>query len=266
MTEHEMVQRLLSIKDQAPVLIDAEKSALVVVDVQRFFARPEYPFAQAFEKMVPGVTAEYFRRVNSTVLPSIQRLLACFRTRKLPIIYFAVGCHAPDGRDLPQWMREFDEVSLMLNGQRLCPPVGHPSGAIEDRVAPVPGDLVLTKSSSGPLASTNLEQVLRNMGIHSLVVCGLTTAVCVTQTAREMADLGFPVIVAEDACTELSEESHRAALFTFALTFGRVRPTAQIVELFGAAVGKAEPGAPPNGGPATPLGNLQVIEGPPSVS
>ena len=153
---------------------------------------------------------------------------------------------SPDGRDLPGWMREFDEVSLMLNGQRVCPPVGDPSGAIEARVAPLPGEVVLTKSSSGPLASTNLEQVLRNMGVRSLVVCGLTTAVCVSQTAREMADLSFQVIVAEDACTELSAESHRAALLTFALTFGRVRPTGQIVELFGAAEARAEPDAAPD--------------------
>lgn len=241
MTEPEMIQELLRLKDQAPVSVDAEKSALVVVDVQRFFARPEYPFAQAFEKMVPGVTAGYFQRVTATVLPSIQRLLACFRTRKLPVIYFAVGCHTPDGRDLPRWMREFDEVSLMLNGRRVCPPVGDPSGAIEDCVAPIPGEIVLTKSSSGPLASTNLEQVLRNLRVRTLVVCGLTTAVCVSQTAREMADLGFEVIVAEDACTELSDESHRAALLTFALTFGRVRPTAQIVELFSAAESKTGP-------------------------
>src|SRR5262249_52904829 len=153
--EHEKVQELLRIKDQAPVVVDAEKSALVVLHVQRFFARPEYPFAQAFEKMVPRVTAEYFRRVNTTVLPGIQRLLACFRARKLPIIYSAVGCHAPDGGDLPGWMREFDEVSMMLTGQRVGPPVGDPSGAIEDCVAPQPGEVVLTKSSSGPAASTN---------------------------------------------------------------------------------------------------------------
>ena len=48
-TEHEKVQEILRLKDQAPVVVDPEKSALVVVDVQRFFARPEYPFAQAFE-------------------------------------------------------------------------------------------------------------------------------------------------------------------------------------------------------------------------
>ena len=232
MNEHEMLQQLLHIKDQAPVSVDPEHTALIVVDVQRFFARPEYPFAQAFEKMVPGVTAGYFQRVEDTVLPNIERLLICFRLRLLPVVYFAVGCRAPEGRDLPVWMREFDDVSLMLNGQRVCPPVGDPSGAIEERVAPLPGEIVLTKSSSGPGASTNLQQILRNMGVRSLVVCGLTTAVCVSQSAREMADLGFQVIVAEDACTELSDESHRAALFTFALTFGRVRPTVEIVELF----------------------------------
>src|SRR4051794_12356702 len=172
MTEHEKALELYRIKDQAPVGIDAEHTALVVVDVQRFFARPEYPFAQTFEKMVPGVTADYFRRVNAAVLPNIQRLLVCFRAQSLPVIYFAVGCHAPDDRDLPVWMRDFDDVSLMLNGQRACPPVGDPSGAIEDRVAPLPLEMVLNKSSSGPGASTNLEQVLRNLGVRSLVVCG----------------------------------------------------------------------------------------------
>src|SRR5262249_56415428 len=141
------------------------------------------------------------------VLPNLQRRRACFRAGKLPIVCFGVGSHAPEGRDRPGWMREFDGVSLMLNGQRVCPPVGDPSGAIEDGVAPLPGEVVLTKSSSGPGASTNLEQVLRNMGLRSLVVCGLTTAVCVSQTARELADLGFQVIVAEDGCTELSDES-----------------------------------------------------------
>jgi len=54
-----------------------------------------------------------------------------------------------------------------------------------------------------------------NAGINSRVVCGLTTAVCVTQTARETADRRFRVIVAEDDCAEMSEEMRRAALFAF---------------------------------------------------
>ncbi len=71
---------------------------------------------------------------------------------------------------------------------------------------------MLNKTSSGPLNSTKLDQTLRNMGIETLIVTGLTTDVCVTQTARETADRGFQVIIAEDACTTLSEEMHRGAL------------------------------------------------------
>jgi nicotinamidase-related amidase len=73
------------------------------------------------------------------------------------------------------------------------------------------------------------------LGVNSVAVCGLTTAVCVTQTAREMADRGFRVIIAEDACTEMSEEMHQAALLAFSYVFGRVRRTSEVVELFTAA-------------------------------
>ena len=106
-----------------------------------------------------------------------------------------------------------------------------PSWQIEDSVAPLPGEMVLNKTSSGPLSSTKLDQILHNLGVNSLVVCGLTTAVCVTQTARETADRGFRVIVAEDACTEMSEEMHQAALLTFSYVFGRVRRTEEVVEI-----------------------------------
>jgi nicotinamidase-related amidase len=113
--------------------------------------------------------------------------------------------------------------------------VNDPSWQIDDSVAPLPHEMVLNKSSSGPLNSTKLDQILHNLGINSLVVCGLTTAVCVTQTARELADRSFRVIVAEDACTEMSQQMHEAALFTFAYVFGRVRKTDDVVKLFALA-------------------------------
>lgn len=235
MTDHEKVQELVRIKDQAPIRIDPLKSALIIVDVQRYFARPEYPFAQVIEKLVPGATAGYFERVKSTVLGNIQHLQAAFRSRGLPVIFLGAGCQLEDGRDLPEWMRDFDQLGLTLLGRRVCPPVNDPSWQIDDSVAPLPGEMVLNKTSSGPLNSTKLDQTLHNLGVNSLIVCGLTTAVCVTQTARETADRGFRVMVAEDACTEMSVEMHRAALLTFSYVFGRVRRTEEIVNLFSAA-------------------------------
>ena len=232
MTDHEMVQEIIRLKDQAPLNIVSPKSALLIVDVQRYFARPDYPFAQTFEKLVPGSTAGYFKRVESVVLPNIQRLQEAFRSRGLPVVFCIAGSYTQDGRDLPQWLSDFNQLSLMLLGQRSIPAVNDPSWQVDESVSPLTGEIVLNKTSSGPLNSTKLDQTLHNMGINSLVVCGLTTAVCVTQTAREAADRGFRVIVAEDACTEMSEDMHRAALETFSLTFGRVRKTDALVELF----------------------------------
>jgi biuret amidohydrolase len=234
MSDHDKIQQMVRLKDQSPLNIDPLKSALLVIDVQRYFARPDYPFAQTFEKLAPGATAGYFERVRTTVLPNIKRLQDAFRSQNLPVIFIGVGTNL-EGRDLPAWMKDFDQLGLTLIGCRPHPPVNDPSWQIDDAVAPLLGEMMLNKTSSGPLASTKLDQILHNVGINSLVVCGLTTAVCVTQTARETADRGFRVVVAEDACTEMSQEMHEAALFTFGYVFGRVRKTEDLVKFYAAA-------------------------------
>jgi nicotinamidase-related amidase len=239
MTDHEKVKELIRIKDQAPISIDPARSALLVIDAQRYFARPESPFAHVFETLLPGATDGYFERVKSTVLPNIKRLQECFRSRSLSVIFVSFGSYLPDGRDLPEWIKDFDQLGLKLFGKRPNPLVNDPSWQVEDSVAPLPGELVLNKNTSGPLNSTKLDQILRNAGINSLVVCGLTTAVCVTQTAREAADRGFRVLLVEDACTEMSEEMHEAALLSFNWVFGRVRKTEEVVKLFSARAAAA---------------------------
>ena len=240
MTDHEKIQEMVRLKDQAPIMVEPARTALLIIDVQRYFARPDYPFAQVIGKLVPGATDGYFNRVQSRVLPNIERLQHYFRSHHMPVMFCGAGSYLPDGRDLPEWLREFDQLGIQLLGSRVSPPVGTPSWQFEDRVAPLTGEIVLNKTSSGPLASTKLDHTLHNLGIKSLVVCGLTTAVCVTQTARETADRGFRVIVVEDACTEMSEEMHQAALFTFSYVFGRVRTTADVLELFASTMAELE--------------------------
>jgi nicotinamidase-related amidase len=235
MSEHDKVLELIRIKDQAPLSLDPGKVALLVIDVQRYFVSPDYPFAQAFERLVPGATDGYFQRVNSTVLPNIKRLQAHFRSQQSPIIYTGTGTCTGDGRDLAQWLKDFDQLGLAVLGERIWPAINDPSWQIDDAVAPLPGELVLSKTSSGPLNSTKLDQTLHNLGIESLIVTGLTTDVCVSQTARETADRGFQVIVAEDACTTLSEEMHRSALQCFQIAFGRVKKTDEVLGLLTSA-------------------------------
>jgi biuret amidohydrolase len=100
---------------------------------------------------------------------------------------------------------------------------------VDDSLAPLPDELVLAKSSSGPLNSTKLDQMFHTLGIDTLVVTGVVTDVCVTQTAREFADRDFKVVVVEDACASLSTENHQAALRIFAGCFGEVSTTDDVI-------------------------------------
>jgi nicotinamidase-related amidase len=232
MSDHEKVREILKLKDEAPLELDAARTALLIVDAQLYFARPGYAFTQTFERLVPGATGGYIERVDGVVMPNIQRLQEVFRKRKMPVIYFGAGSYTQDGRDLPEWLRGFNQLSSMVVGTNAIPHVSDPSWQIDDRIAPADGEIVLNKTSSGPLNSTKLDQMLHNMGISNLVVCGLTTAICVAQTARETADRGFRVVITSDACTEMSEEMHTAALEAFSLTFGRTRTTEQLSSMF----------------------------------
>ena len=77
MTDHEKIQDMIRKKEQAPIAIDPARCALVIVDVQRFFTRPDSAFAQVFQKMAPGATDGYFQRV-STGLPTSKNCSSVF--------------------------------------------------------------------------------------------------------------------------------------------------------------------------------------------
>jgi len=68
------------------------------------------------------------------------------------------------------------------------------------------------------------------MGITSLALCGLTTAICVGLTARQTADRGFRIFMVADAYTELSQDMHQAALLSLSRVFGQVRATQELIE------------------------------------
>jgi nicotinamidase-related amidase len=111
----------------------------------------------------------------------------------------------------------------------------HHAGTFEHgilpEVAPAPGELVLNKSSRSAFTSTGIEHALRNMGIATLVVAGVSTSACVETTGRDAADRGFQVVLVEDATAEYDEASHEATLCQFAVRFGRVWTTDETLEV-----------------------------------
>ncbi len=220
---------IAALKGEGELRLSPERTALFVIDMQRYFIEPDHPFGRTWGTVAPGDAAAYFERVGAIVIPNIRALLSRGRELGMPVYFTAFGSLRDDQRDLPGWARQHNLLSQQLAGGPMYPSCSDPSWQVHDSVRPGPGEQVIAKTTSGPLNSTRLDQTLHLLGVDTIVVTGVATNVCVTQTAREFADRGFAVVVPEDACATLGEESHRVALETFAFVFGRVCPTRSVV-------------------------------------
>jgi nicotinamidase-related amidase len=230
MSEHEQVTGILTAKNAAPLELDPARTALIIVDMQRYFTQPSFPFTDLFEKMSPGVCSGYLRRVRETVIPRIRLLLDHFRKTASLIVFTAVGTETQDGTDLAGWARALDEAGMNLLGTRIHPPVGDSSWQIDPALEPQPEEIVVNKLSAGTFATTDLANRLRSRGIDRVVITGVVTDVCVSTTAREAADRDFKVVVVSDACTTFSERLHQANLETLHV-FGWVRATDEVIRM-----------------------------------
>jgi biuret amidohydrolase len=89
---------------------------------------------------------------------------------------------------------------------------GEPGHDIIDELAPRSGEPVIDKSGKGAFYATDLQSILGNRGIDTLLVCGVTTEVCVQATVREANDRGYRCLVIADCCGSYSREFHDVSL------------------------------------------------------
>jgi nicotinamidase-related amidase len=198
--------------------LDASKTVLLIVDMIYLDAHPDYGLGPAF-KRYPEMGEYFFGRIRDLVIPNHRRLIDFFHQHGLKVIYLTLGCWMPDKSDVPFLM------------QRSKKYLGCPKDKVSqvlDEIKPGENDLVVHKTSSGAFNSVDLEHILRNLGVTSLVVTGVATQVCVDLTARDAADRGFKVIVVDDACASHNQSLHDAALLTFVMKFGRVLDTEEV--------------------------------------
>lgn len=79
-------------------------------------------------------------------------------------------------------------------------------------IGPAPGEAVIDKPGKGAFYATDLHSILRNRGIENLIVCGVTTEVCVHTTVREANDRGYRCVVPADCCASYFPEFHDVGL------------------------------------------------------
>jgi nicotinamidase-related amidase len=211
----------------ADFTLDPSRTALVIIDMQEMFCCSGVGLCVAVDT-VPSI-AEYLYPRVAEILPNQQRLLEHFRATQGRLVHVTIGPNCADGSDLVPWRRRRNEKLREEVSGMTYPGVSQSGHQIVPELAPLPDELVLNKPSIGAFTSTALDFTLRSWGIKHVVFIGEATNACVYTSAVQAADLGYDCAVVEDATAAWSEELHLASLQNFALLFGRVVSTDEVI-------------------------------------
>jgi biuret amidohydrolase len=184
--------------------VDLDKAALVIIDMQRDFLEPG-GFGAALGNDVT--------RLQAAVGPCKDVLGAARRVGML-VIHTREG-HRPDLTDAPPHKVVRGDPATRIGAPGPMGRIlvrGEPGHDIIPELYPLESEPVIDKPGKGAFYQTDIELMLRNKGIDTLFVCGVTTEVCVNTTVREANDRGFRCIVLSDCCASYFPEFHQAGL------------------------------------------------------
>jgi nicotinamidase-related amidase len=163
------------------------KAALLIIDMQNDFVLDNKPLK------VAGAQA---------VIPKIQNVLQEFRKRSLPVFHI-LRVHRPDGSDV-------EIIRQDLFRKQPFAVAGTHGAEVIDELSPLPGEYVLTKTRMSAFIGTELDLMLRTLGVTNLVVCGIQTPNCIRTTVFDGIAYNYPVVLVGDATGAASGEVHLA--------------------------------------------------------
>lgn len=187
--------------------LDPTRTALVVVDVVRFFVEE----------------SAYCRGI----VPQVNRLADELRAAGGTVAWVVPGYREPSARDREHLGDEVAERYARAGGP------GTPRERLWPVLAVADGDLVVEKTASSAFfpGRSALPALLAERGVDTVLVTGTVTNVCVEASVRDAATLDHRVILVADACAAMRDRDHNATLHVVYRSYGDVRSTADVVDL-----------------------------------
>jgi nicotinamidase-related amidase len=211
--------------EPGPIELDWPATALLIIDMQRDFMEPG-----GFGETLGNDVSQLARAVKP-----IGAVLKAARDTGMLVIHTREG-HLPDLSDAPPAKIERGAPSLRIGdpgpmGRILIR--GEAGHDIIPELYPLDSEIVIDKPGKGEFYATELTDVLEKYGIENLLVCGVTTEVCVNTTVREANDRGYRCVVISDGCASYFPEFHEMGLKMIKAQggiFGWVASSAAVLE------------------------------------
>jgi nicotinamidase-related amidase len=187
-----------------PLPFDPDASALLIIDMQRDFLEPG-----GFGELLGNDVSQ----LRSTIEPC-KKILAAARNAGITVIHTREG-HRPDLADAPPSKLARGGLDVGIGDQGPMGRVlvrGEPGHDIIPELAPLADEPVIDKPGKGAFYETDLDLILQNRGIKTLIVCGVTTEVCVHTTVRQANDRGYECVVLADCVGSYFPEFQRVGL------------------------------------------------------
>ena len=196
--------KIVVVAEPEPIALDWSVTALVIIDMQRDFMEPG-GFGETLGNDVSRL---------ATAVEPIASVLKAARDMGMLVVHTREG-HLPDLSDAPPAKVERGAPSLRIGdpgpmGRILIR--GEAGHDIIPGLYPIKGEVVIDKPGKGAFYATELSDVLKKHSIENLLVCGVTTEVCVNTTVREANDRGYRCVVISDGCASYFPEFHEMGL------------------------------------------------------
>jgi len=212
----EIVDRVLARRGRYHLFdrLDKDRTALIVIDMQSTFC-------------APGAPAEV--PASRGIIAPINRLTTELRTLGVPVIWVLHANERIGGRS--DWELFFNTIVADEVREKTLDSLTAARQSVWEALVTAPADRTVLKNRYSAFipGSSQLERILRGMGIDTVLVAGTKTNVCCESTARDAMMLDFKVVLVEDCCAALSDDEHRSALENVIQQFGDVMTADEVL-------------------------------------
>jgi len=198
--------------------LDVASTALVVIDMQNFYMK------QGASSYCPSA---------QDIVPNVNKLADAIRRFGSPVIWVR---NVTNGEAFKGWSHHYERMTdkrIAIRKRELAKDGDGFQFWHEMDVRDTDRKIEKMRYSAFVPGASNLEKVLGEEGVDTIIFVGVATNVCVESTARDAMMMNYRTVIVEDACAANTKEAHEVSLNTLYLNFGDVQSTEQIVDILG---------------------------------